>query len=92
MVLLYVLTTKIYHFPASRLQFGQITDLEPIDSESDMRDPLVSAEVAKIKIFSDEVDVTPHVSPIKTIKKKKKNYLMSLCSLPTAPPLGHGRR
>jgi hypothetical protein len=77
--------TKIYHFLASRLQFGQITDLEPIDSESDIRDPLVSAEVAKIKIFSDEVDVTPHVSPIKTIKKKNKNYLLPLCSLHTAP-------
>jgi hypothetical protein len=54
--------------------------------------------VAKIKIFSDEVDVTPHVSPIKTIKKKKKNYLLSLCSLPTVPTQtycagpGHGRR
>jgi hypothetical protein len=46
MVPFYILATKIYHFSASQLQFGQITDLEPIDSESDMRDPFVSAEVA----------------------------------------------
>jgi hypothetical protein len=54
MVPLYVFRTKIYHFPTSRLQFGQITDLEPIDSESDPRDPLVSAEVAKMEgYFTD---------------------------------------
>jgi hypothetical protein len=46
MVPLYILATKIYHFSASRLQFGQITDLEPIDSESDRWAPLVSADVA----------------------------------------------
>jgi hypothetical protein len=46
MVPLYVLATKIYHFPASQLQFGQITDLEPIDSEINVRDPFVSTEVA----------------------------------------------
>jgi hypothetical protein len=46
MVPLYILATKIYHFFASQLQFGQITDLEPIDSESDMWDPFGSAEVA----------------------------------------------
>jgi hypothetical protein len=46
MVPLYVLATKIYHFLAYRLQFRQITDLEPIDSESDVQDPFVSAEVA----------------------------------------------
>jgi hypothetical protein len=46
MVPLYVLATKIYHFSASQLQFGQITDLESIDSESDVWDPFVSAEVA----------------------------------------------
>jgi hypothetical protein len=51
MVLLYVLAIKIYHFLAGRLQFGQITYLEPIDSESDVRDPFVSTEVAKIKFF-----------------------------------------
>jgi hypothetical protein len=44
----YVLATKIYHFSASQLQFEQITDLEPIDSQSDVQDPLVSADVAKI--------------------------------------------
>jgi hypothetical protein len=54
MVPLYVLATKIYHFLVSRLQFGQITYLEPIDSESDMRGPFVSAEVAKIlSYFAD---------------------------------------
>jgi hypothetical protein len=46
MIPLYVVVTKIYHFFASRLQFGQITDLEPINSEFDMQDPLVSIEVA----------------------------------------------
>jgi hypothetical protein len=51
MVSLYILATKIYHFPASRLQFRQITDLEPTDSKSDLQDPLIGAEVAKIKIF-----------------------------------------
>jgi hypothetical protein len=48
MVPLYVLATKIYHFPTNQLQFGQITNLELIDSESNMRDPLVNTEVAKI--------------------------------------------
>jgi hypothetical protein len=61
MVPLYVLATKIYHFLASQLQFGQITDLELIDSQSDMRDPLVSTEVAKIKFLFAEMDMTPHV-------------------------------
>jgi hypothetical protein len=54
MVPLYVFETKIYYFPASRLQFGQITDLEPIDSESDPRDPLVSAEVAGMEGYFAE--------------------------------------
>jgi hypothetical protein len=44
---LYVLETKIYHFSTNLLQFGQISDLEPIDSRPDVPDPLVSAEVAK---------------------------------------------
>jgi hypothetical protein len=54
MVPFYVFGTKIYHFSASRLQFGQITDLEPIDNESDLRGPLVSAEVAGMEgYFAD---------------------------------------
>jgi hypothetical protein len=54
MVQLYVLATKIYHFPASQLQFGQITDLEPINSQSDVQDPLVSADVAGTTVlFAD---------------------------------------
>jgi hypothetical protein len=54
MVPLYVLTTKIYHFPTSRLQFRQIIDLEPIDSESDVRGPFVIAEVVGIlSYFAD---------------------------------------
>jgi hypothetical protein len=47
MVPLYILATKIYHFLANRLQFGQITDLKPIDSESDVRGAFVSTEVAR---------------------------------------------
>jgi hypothetical protein len=54
MVPLNVLTTKIYHFLANQLQFGQITDLEPIDSESDLQDPLVSAEVAGMEGYFAE--------------------------------------
>jgi hypothetical protein len=46
MIPLYVLATKIYHFLASQLQFGQITDLEQIDSESDRWGLFVNAEVA----------------------------------------------
>jgi hypothetical protein len=42
----YISETKIYHFSTKFLQFGQITDLKPIDSVSDMRDPFVWAGVA----------------------------------------------
>jgi hypothetical protein len=46
LVPLYVFGTKIYHSTARFLQFRQILDLEPIDSESDQRDPLVSTDMA----------------------------------------------
>jgi hypothetical protein len=46
MVPLYVFRTNIYHFPASQLQFGQITNFQPIDSKTDRWAPFLSAEVA----------------------------------------------
>jgi hypothetical protein len=36
MVPLYVLGTKIYHFPTKFLQIEQISDLESIDNKSDI--------------------------------------------------------
>jgi hypothetical protein len=54
MVPLYVLATKIYHFSASQLQFGLITDLEPIDGESDVWGLFVSAEVARTGHYFDD--------------------------------------
>jgi hypothetical protein len=47
MIPLYVSETKIYHFSTKFLQFGQITDLKPIDSVSDIPDPFVWADVAQ---------------------------------------------
>jgi hypothetical protein len=51
MVLLYVLTTKIYHFLAIFLQFRQIINLHPIDSGTDRWAPFISAEVAKTREY-----------------------------------------
>jgi hypothetical protein len=54
MVPLYVFLTKIYHFPASQLQFAQIINLKPIDSEFNMQEPFVSSDVAGLKgYFAD---------------------------------------
>jgi hypothetical protein len=46
MIPLYVFEIKIYHFSTSQFQFTQIINLEPIDSESNVWDPLFSADMA----------------------------------------------
>jgi hypothetical protein len=51
MVPLYVLGTEIYHFVAKFFQIEQIMNLQSIDSVSDHRVPLVSAEVAENIFF-----------------------------------------
>jgi hypothetical protein len=40
---------KIYHFASSFLQFAQITDLRPINNDSDLWDPHDSADVVEIR-------------------------------------------
>jgi hypothetical protein len=51
MIPLYVFGTEIYHFLANQLQFEQITNLYPIDSETDRWVPFVSDEVAKTEVY-----------------------------------------
>jgi hypothetical protein len=41
------LGTEIYHFLVNRVQFKQMTNLYPIDRETDRWVPFASAEVAK---------------------------------------------
>jgi hypothetical protein len=61
MVPLYIFETEIYHFLANRLQFEQITNLYPIDSETDRWVPFVSAEVAKTRDYL-LTGTRPHMS------------------------------
>jgi hypothetical protein len=69
MVPLYIFWTEIYHFSANWLQFEQITNLHPIDSEADMWAPFVSAEVAK----TEDYLLTGTKSHISVYLKKIKN-------------------
>jgi hypothetical protein len=91
MVPLYVLGTKIYHFIAIFFQIKQITNLQRIDSVSDHRVPLVSAEVAE-NIFLGEVDIAPHVNQIKTQKISIKNNPSSPKKVNRIPAGGQSRR
>jgi hypothetical protein len=47
MIPLYIFKTKIYHFSTNFLHFELISKLKSIDTQTDIRDPPVSAEVAE---------------------------------------------
>jgi hypothetical protein len=77
MVSLYVFRTKIYHFLANRLQFEQITNLYPIDSETDRWVPFVSSEVAKTGDYlltGTRSHMSVHLKENLEIRKKKVNW------------------
>jgi hypothetical protein len=48
-ITLHFFEIKIYYFPASRLKFAQIMNLESINGDSDLRDPFFNADVARIE-------------------------------------------